>query len=110
VRFERVDNTAIDRLPEAARRYLRRSVASDAPAATVMLLKMTGHIKIGGWLPFRALQGVSTDGYIWVPRAGWPMLSVKGFDRYGDHTGEMRWLLGGVPSVRACGEDVNRSA
>ena len=57
-----------------------------------------------------AVQVLSTDGFVWAARAGWRPLPIKGFDRFGDGEGEMRWLLGGrVPFVRAAGLDVSRS-
>jgi hypothetical protein len=98
--------------PEPARRWLTHAVAPEAPAARVALLKMTGHIKVGGWLPFRAVQVIApTQGFVWVARAGWGPLAVTGFDRYGDGVGEMRWLLGGrLPVMTATGPDVTRSA
>jgi hypothetical protein len=76
------------------------------------VLKMTGHIKLGRWLPFRAVQVVAPPhGFVWVARAGWGPLSFTGFDRYGDGDGEMRWLLGGrVPLMVASGPDITRSA
>ncbi|MCU1461113.1 MAG: hypothetical protein JWO37_1188 [Acidimicrobiales bacterium] len=73
---------------------------------------MSGHIKVGRWLPFRAIQLiVPPHGFVWVARAGWGPLSFSGFDSYGHGEGQMRWLLGGrFPLMTATGLDLTRSA
>jgi hypothetical protein len=98
-------------IPEPARRWLEHAIAPDAPTARAALLKMTGHIKVGRWLPFRAIQLIApSHGFVWVARAGWGPLSFTGFDSYGQGEGRMRWLLGGrIPLVTATGADVTRS-
>lgn len=98
-------------VPEPAQRWLAHAVAPDAPVASVAVLKMTGRIKVGGWLPFRAVQVIAPPhGFVWVARAGWGPLSVTGFDSYGNGEGQMRWLLGGrIPLVTESGPDITRS-
>ena len=98
--------------PAPARRWLAHAAALDAPPARVVVLRMTGHIKLGRWLPFRAVQVVAPPhGFVWVARAGWGPLSFTGFDRWGNDEGQMRWLLGGrVPLMTAAGPDITRSA
>jgi len=98
--------------PEAARRWFAHAIGPVAPAARGVLLRMTGHIKVGRWLPFRAVQVIAPPhGFVWVARAGWGPLSFTGFDSYGKGEGRMRWLLGGrVPLVTGAGPDVTRSA
>ena len=50
-------------------------------------------------------------GFVWAARAGWGPLSVRGFDRYGDGSGEMQWRLAGVvPLIQERGPHVTRSA
>ncbi len=73
---------------------------------------MEGHIRLGRWLPFRAVQlHAPPDGYVWAARARLGPLRISGFDRFADDTGEMRWrLLGHVPVVNATGPDLDRSA
>jgi len=73
---------------------------------------MHGHIRIGRWLPFQAIQlQVPPDGYLWVARAGRGPVSSRGYDSYADGTGQMRWrLLGRVPLINAAGPDLDRSA
>jgi hypothetical protein len=48
---------------------------------------------------------------VWAARAGWGPASFRGFDRYGDDTGEVQWRLAGiVPLIKGRGPDVDRSA
>lgn len=97
-------------LPQAAARWLRHACpAGRFPA--VAELRMTGRIKISGWLPFRAHQRLDAAGFRWSARAGWGPLCISGYDGYHDGAGEMRWHLGGIlPVVRASGADLTRSA
>jgi hypothetical protein len=45
---------------------------------------MDGHIRLGRWLPFRAVQVLApSDGFVWAARAGWGPLSFYGYDSYG---------------------------
>lgn len=93
--------TAAPPPPGTARRWLTHAVAPGAPAARAVLLRMTGHIKVGRWLPFRAVQLIAPPhGLVWVARAGWGPLSFTGFDSYGSGEGRIRWLLvGRLPLV-----------
>jgi hypothetical protein len=97
--------------PEPARRWLAHAIGSEVPAPRVAVLKMTGHIKIGRWLPFRAVEVIAPPyGFVWVARAGWGPMTVTGFDSWGNGQGRMHWLLGGrIPLVTASGPDVARS-
>jgi hypothetical protein len=105
-----VNMAAVDALPEAARRWLGHALPPEATTIGAVLLKMTGRIKVGCWLPFNAVQVLSPDGYVWAARAG-RGLSISGFDRYAHGAGEMRWSLAGhVPLLRAAGSDVTRSS
>jgi hypothetical protein len=107
-----VDHERLADLPPAARRWVTRAIAPRARVARRVMLRMNGEIKVGRWLPFRAVQVlVPGDGFVWVARAGGAFVHVDGFDRYADGDGAMRWSLGGrVPIVRAGGRDVSRSA
>ena len=72
---------------------------------------MHGTIRIKRWLPFTAVQIVSSDGYIWAADAGWGPIRVRGFDRFTDGTAEMRWrLFGLIPVMTSSGSDTTRSA
>jgi hypothetical protein len=107
---EPVNAAAVEALPEPARRWLNHAIAPGALAARGVLLQMTGHIKIGRWLPFTAVQVIAPSGYVWVARAG-RGISIQGFDRYSDDTAEMRWLVAGrIPVLRARGPDIARGS
>lgn len=107
-----VDADDLASLPLAARRWLAHAIAPGARAARRVVLTMHGKIRIGRWMPFRAVQVLAPpEGFVWVARAGGRLLRVDGYDRYADGDGEMRWsLMGRVPVVRARGRDVTRSA
>ncbi|MGI8879391.1 MAG: DUF6544 family protein [Jatrophihabitans sp.] len=107
-----VDPVAIDTLPEPAQRWLRHSLTQGAPMARAVVLRITGRIRIGRWLPFRAIQlHAPPHGYLWVAQAGCGPMSVRGYDGYADGRGVMRWrLFGRIPVLTAAGPDVDRSA
>lgn len=99
-------------LPEPARRWLTRAITPGTPLHRAVVLEMKGHIRLGRWLPFRAVQVQDPPyGYVWAARTGLGPLSIGGYDRYAYSAGEMRWrLLGRVPLINAAGADVDRSA
>jgi hypothetical protein len=99
-------------LPEPARRWLGHTIKPGTSLARAVVLEMEGRIRIGRWLPFRAVQlHAPPDGYVWAARATLGPLSISGFDRYTDGSGEMRWRLGGrIPVMTAAGPDIDRSA
>lgn len=54
-------------LPEPARRWLTHAIAPGTPLFRTAVLEFAGHIRLGGWLPFRAVQvHTPPDGYVWV--------------------------------------------
>lgn len=99
-------------LPEPARRWLSHAIAPGTPLHRVVLLEMEGQIRLGRWLPFRAVQvQAPPEGYVWAARTRLGPVSISGYDRYADGAGEMRWrLLGRIPVVSAAGPDLDRSA
>jgi hypothetical protein len=106
------DPAGVDDLPAPVGRWLRRTIAPGAPLRRSVELTMHGEIRIGRWVPFVAAQVLSAgSGYVWAAEAGrWP-LSIRGYDRFSDGTGEMRWrLLGLLPVMSARDADVTRSA
>lgn len=106
-----VDTASLEALPDAGRRWLKHAIAHGTPAASAVLLQMTGRIKVRRWLPFQAVQVISPEGFVWVARAGWRALSIMGFDHYVHGEGEMRWLLAGrAPLLSDSGPDTSRSA
>lgn len=108
-----VDTAALMDQPEVVRRWLGRALAVGTPLGGAVQLQMHGQIRIGGeWRPFDADQVLAPPtGFIWAAATHMGGLPVTGFDRYTDHTGEMRWkLMGLVPVITATGPDITRSA
>jgi hypothetical protein len=102
----------VDRLPEPARRWLTHAIEPGTPLHRAAVLEMEGRIRLGGWLPLRAVQvHAPPDGYVWAARVRAGPLSISGYDRYDRTAGEMRWrLLGRLPLLTADGQDLDRSA
>ena len=103
------DASELDGLPEPVQGYFAASIAEGTPLARSVRLEMTGRIKIGRWVPFRAVELLTPDrGFVWAARAAG---LIVGSDRYIDGTGGMEWKLAGLLTVmRADGPDVSRSA
>lgn len=99
-------------LPGPVARWLTHVMTPGSPLLTSVVLTMSGRIKIGQWRDFQATQAIAAcGGYIWAATAQFGPLPVRGFDRYSDHTGEMRWRLAGfIPVMSVEGDDVTRSA
>ncbi|HEU4508679.1 MAG TPA: DUF6544 family protein [Pyrinomonadaceae bacterium] len=102
----------IANLPDVAKRYLTHTIAPGTLLARAVRLRMHGEIKLKAWAPFQAEEVIRSDrGLIWQAAVRMKGLPVRGYDRYVDGAGEMRWkLLGIVPVVKASGADVTRSA
>lgn len=104
------DPAAVDGLPAPVGRWLTHVITPGTPLRRTLLLAMHGEIRIGSWRPFTARQVIGPDGFVWAAETG-GLLRVRGFDRYTDGEGEMRWrLLGLVPVMSATGPDITRSA
>ena len=102
----------ISGLPEAARRYLEHAIAPGTRLASAVRLRMHGEIKLKEWLPFTAEQ-VIREGrdMIWRATVRRNMSTIRGFDRFVDGEGAMRWKLFGLfPVMTASGPDISRSA
>lgn len=100
-----------DPAPAAMNRWLTRCYP-DGERPTTVELRMTGRIKLKGWLPFSATQVIDARrGFVWAARVGrWPLV-IRGSDRYLDGAGAMDWKLWGRRTVVAeSGVDVTRSA
>ena len=106
------DPATLDDLPEAAQRWLRHAIAPGTALGRAGVFQMHGRIRLGRWLPFRAIQlQVPGVGYLWVARARMGPITISGYDSYLDGVGQMRWrLFGALPVVNASGPDVDRSA
>lgn len=110
---ERVFEPAqVAHLPDAVQRYLTHAIAPGTPLASAVRLRMHGQISIGRFRKFKAEQVIVRDrGMIWRARLRMHGLSVRGYDRFLDGEGAMRWkMMRVIPLVRAAGSDVTRSA
>lgn len=100
-----------DTLPDPVARWLRHAIEPGTPLGGAVSLAMHGHIRVGQWRPFHARQVINASGFVWVASARFGPLPVRGFDRYVDAEGEMRWrLLGAIPVMSAQDPDITRSA
>ncbi|MFI7439988.1 DUF6544 family protein [Nonomuraea indica] len=108
----RFDPAQAELLPEPARRWVLHAVAPGTPLLRAVVLDLRGTIRLGGWRPFRAAQALlPMAGYVWAATARLGPVTVRGFDRYRDGTGEMRWrLLDVLPVMSGSGPDIARSA
>lgn len=97
---------------EPARRYIAHAIAPGTPLSTAVRLRMHGQIKLKDWAPFSAQQVIAWDrGMAWQATVRMNGLPVRGFDRFVDGQGVMRWrLLGIIPVMAASGPDITRSA
>lgn len=107
------DPAAVTGLPQAARRYLLRAVVPGAPLAASVELTIDGRLRSAPdnpWMEFTSREILHREmGFVW--RASTAGMPVRGYDRYVDGAGEMRWrLFGLVPVVQAQDENVTRSA
>jgi hypothetical protein len=76
-------------------------------------LTMHGEIKLKQqWLPFEAKQWLDPHrGFQWDATIHKGRFAIKGFDRYCDGSGEMRWRMGGIiPLVHEDSPDISQSA
>ena len=98
--------------PALVQRYLLHAIAPGTPLASAVRLRMHGAIKIKRWRPFRAEEViVAGRGFVWRARVKLGGVAIRGFDRFIDDSGAMRWkLCGRLPVARASGSDVSRSA
>jgi hypothetical protein len=103
------DERALDGLPSPVASFFRSSVAPGTPATASARIRMRGRIKIGRWLPFRAIEVLTPmAGFVWAARAAGV---ISGSDRFVDGRGGMDWrLFGMIRVMHASGPDVSRSA
>lgn len=106
------DPADIAHLPAAAQRYLAHAIAPGTPLASAVRLTMHGAIRLKRWRAFRAEQVIVRDrGMIWRANVKMAGMEIRGFDRFLDGEGAMRWkLCGRLSIVHASGRDVTRSA
>lgn len=105
----------VNDLPGPVRRFLLHAIAPGTPLAGSAELAMHGELRLApdrDPVPFVAEQSLAPpDAFVWRARTQGGLLRIRGFDRYEEGEGEMRWNLWGIiPVVRARGPDVTRSA
>ena len=106
------DPAKIRHLPERVQAYLCHAIAEGTPLATSIRLRMSGEIKVKGWLPFHATQVLTYGaGFIWRAKAHMGVISMSGFDQLADGQGQMDWkLFGLIPFISVDGKDITRAA
>lgn len=106
------DPQQIAHLPSLAQSYFAHAIAPGAPLAGAVRLRMHGLIRLRRWHKFRAVQVITRDSaMIWRASVRMRIASIRGYDRFVDGRGSMKWRLFGVlPVVCAAGADVTRSA
>jgi hypothetical protein len=102
-------------LPGPARRFLLQAIAPRTPLARSVELEMHGEIRLApdrDPIPFVAEQVLAPPvRFVWRARTTAGFMRIRGFDRYEDGAGEVRWKLWGlIPVMRGTGADVTRSA
>lgn len=99
-------------LDEPVRRYLGHAIRDGAELGRGVKLAMTGRIKAGLWLPFRALQECDGRSFSWRARVGLgPLTALTVVDRFAGGVGSMEGrLFGRVKLFRADDENTTRSA
>ncbi len=109
---DRFDPDDVAGLPPPARRLLAGALAPDVALSPVVVLDMTGEIRLNRWMPFRARQVLRVGaGLVWSARAGVGPLVFRGADRLWRGGGSLDFRLWGlVPVARASGRDTDRSA
>lgn len=103
------DESEVVGLDEPVRRYFSAAIDPGTPLHSCVQIRMTGALRLGRWLPFRARQVLApTRGFLWRARVAG---AITGYDQYFAGSGEMEWKLGGLLTVaQAHGPDVSRSA
>lgn len=104
--------TVVD-LPDAARRLLTSAIPAGTPLSSLVDLRMTGKIRLGGrWLPFTADQRLRAGvGFVWAPVVGGRVIRFVGADALGPDGARIEFRFHGrIPVVRGSGPDIHRSA
>ena len=99
-------------LAEPVRRYLSHAIRDGAELGTAVSLTMTGRIKVGLWLPFRARQECDGRSFAWRARVGFgPLTALTVVDRFAAGAGSMDGrLFGRIRLFQAHDENTTRSA
>lgn len=106
---DRFAGAALADAEEPVRRYLTHALAEGAPIAGATWLAMTGHIRLGAWVPFTAEEECDGRSFRWRARLARGALQVV--DEFADGRGRMRGrLFGRATLFDSKGTDVTRSA
>jgi hypothetical protein len=105
---ERFDPEIVKDLPDPSRRFLLRAIAPGTLLADAVELEMHGTLRLApdrDPAPFVAEQFLAPpERFVWRARTTGGLLRIRGFDRYEEGEGEMRWrLFGLIPVVRVDG-------
>ena len=65
----------LEGLDEPVRRYFSHAISDGAALPHGVRMAMSGHIKVGLWLPFTAEQTVDGRSFVWRARVGWGPLT-----------------------------------
>lgn len=99
-------------LDEPVRRYLTHALGDGAVLGRGVELKMSGHIKVGAWLPFVATERCGARSFDWRARVGWGRFRpLQVVDRYSGGRGRTSGrLLGHFTLFDSSDVDTARSA
>jgi uncharacterized protein DUF6920 len=108
----RFSRSLVSDLDEPVRRFFTHAIRDDAALGAGVRLRMTGHIKVGTWLPFTAQMTADGRSFAWQARIGWgPITPLRVLDSYADDTGHTEGrLLGRLRLFHADDLDTTRSS
>lgn len=107
----RFDPQSLQGLDEPVRRYLSHALMPGAVLAPRVRLWMSGSIKVGVWLAFRAVWEGDGRALRWKAAVGPGRGPLRVLDQFADAAGSMDIrLLGRFTLVHAADEDTTRSA
>jgi hypothetical protein len=87
-------------LPEPVQRYFRHAIAPNTPLASSVELTMTGSFKMGNnWVPMRATERLSVEGFAWKAAIGQGVMKFFGWDYYYQGSGQTHFALWNVLTV-----------
>jgi hypothetical protein len=111
--LSRFGPAALAGLDEPVRRYFLHAIDDGAELGTGIRWTMTGRIRVGPWLPFRAEQDLDGRSLEWRARVGWGRfapLSVVDSYSFEDGAGSTSGKLLGRTLFHAGDADTARSA
>lgn len=101
-------------LPAPVQRYFLHAIALGTPLVTVANLEMRGQFRLARdrpWLPMRADECITSQGFVWQAVIGQGLSQFRGADYYFNGAGRMQFfLLGLLPIVDVHNADTARSS